>query len=386
MTELDSDLPVSGRVLPRALKAPVRAMSRMLGTPPVHLDKAPAAEVSENDAIVDIGLYLDGGRQPERLHYSEALARAREHGTGFVWLGLKEPSAGQLAGIAETFGLHELAVEDAVKSGQRPKVERYGEMIFCALRTARYVEHEELTESSEVVETGDVMMFIGEHYIITVRHGDACRLGRVRSQLDQRGDLLRHGPWAVAYAVYDLVVDVYLDVVGSIEDDIDVIEEVVFAPERSDQRRSRSSRIQRVYQLKRELMEFKRAVLPLQRPLSGLVNREVIDLPKEIRRYFRDVYDHLNRAAEQVVYFDEMLNSILQARLAQVTVDQNNDMRKIAAWAGIAAVWTSVAGVYGMNFQHMPELGWRYGYPAVMAVTLGVSALLYRWFRRSGWL
>jgi magnesium transporter len=386
MAELDSDLPVGGRTLPRALKAPVRAMSRMLGTPTVHLDKAPAEAASENDAIVDCGLYVDGVRQPGWRGYAEALAQAREQVNAFVWLGLKEPTAAQLAGIAETFGLHELAVEDAVKSGQRPKVERYGEMTFCALRTARYVEHEELTESSEVVETGDVMMFIGEDYIITVRHGDACRLGRVRTQLDTRSDLLRHGPWSVAYAVYDLVVDVYLDVVASIEDDIDVVEEVVFAPERSGKRRSRSSRIQRVYQLKRELMEFKRAVLPLQRPLSGLVNREVVELPKEIRRYFRDVLDHLNRAAEQVVYFDDLLNSILQARLAQVSVDQNNDMRKIAAWAGIAAVWTSVAGVYGMNFEYMPELGWRYGYPMVWAIMLGASALLYRAFRRSGWL
>jgi magnesium transporter len=386
MAELDTNLPAGGRAFPRALKAPVRAMSRMLGTPAVHLDKEPAEPATENDAIVDCGLYLDGERQTGPMRYAEALATAREHANGFVWLGLKEPTAAQLAGIAETFGLHELAVEDAVKSHQRPKVERYGEMIFCALRTARYVEHEELTESSEVVDTGDMMMFIGDHYIITVRHGDACRLGQVREQLDQRGDLLRHGPWAVAYAVYDLVVDVYLDVVGSMEDDIDAIEEVVFAPGRSGGSRHRSNRIQRIYQLKRELMEFKRAVLPLQRPLSGLVNREVIELPKEIRRYFRDVLDHLNRASEQVVYFDDLLNSILQARLAQVTVDQNNDMRKIAAWAGVAAVWTAIAGVYGMNFRHMPELGWRYGYPAVLALMLSASALLYRAFRKSGWL
>jgi magnesium transporter len=385
MAELDTSVPAGGRALPRALTAPVRAMSRMLGTPPVRLEKPPAAVAPENDAIVDCGLYLDGVRQPERMHYAQALARAQEYGNGFVWLGLKEPTDKQLAAIAETFGLHELAVEDAVSSGQRPKVERYGEMIFCALRTARYIEHEELTESSEVVETGDVMMFIGDHFIITVRHGDACKLSGVRAQLDQRGDLLRHGPWAVAYAVYDLIVDVYLDVAGSIEDDIDVVEEVVFAPEHRVGRRGRS-RIQRIYQLKRELMEFKRAVLPLQRPLAGLVHREVVDLPKEIRRYFRDVLDHLTRASEQVVYFDDLLNSILQARLAQVSVDQNNDMRKIAAWAGIAAVWTAIAGVYGMNFRHMPELGWRYGYPAVLAVMLAASALLYRAFRRSGWL
>jgi magnesium transporter len=252
-----------------------------------------------------------------------------------------------LAGIAETFGLHELAVEDAVKSHQRPKVERYGEMIFCALRTARYVEHEELTESSEVVDTGDMMMFIGDHYIITVRHGDACRLGQVREQLGParrsaaarpvggrvRG--LRPGGRRVPRRRRVDGGRHRRHRGGRVR------------PGRSGGSRHRSNRIQRIYQLKRELMEFKRAVLPLQRPLSGLVNREVIELPKEIRRYFRDVLDHLNRASEQVVYFDDLLNSILQARLAQVSVDQNNDMRKIAAWAGIAAVWTAIAGVYG---------------------------------------
>jgi magnesium transporter len=378
--------PHGERVLPRAFKAPVRAMSRMLNTPAAAPPEDPPAAASENDAIVECGLYLDGVRRPDRLHYTEALDIAREHGNGFVWLGLKEPDAAQLGHIAETFGLHELAVEDAVTRGQRPKVERYGDMTFCTMRTARYVEHEELTASSEIVETGDMMMFIGEHFIITVRHGDACNLGRIRSQLDQRSELLRHGPWAVAYAVYDLVVDVYLDVVGSLEDDIDVIEEVVFATEAREGRRHRSGRIQRIYQLKRELMEFKRAVLPLQRPLTGLVNREVIELPKEIRRYFRDVHDHLNRAGEQVLYFDDLLNSVLQARLAQVTVDQNNDMRKIAAWAGIAAVWTALAGIYGMNFTYMPELDWRFGYPAVWAILLVITAIMYRAFRRSGWL
>jgi len=168
-------------------------------------------------------------------------------------------------------------------------------------------------------------------------------------------------------------------VVNSIEDDLAKVEERVFA-------RSGHGRIQRIYQLKRELMEFKRAVLPLQRPLSGLVSGQSADVPKEIRRYFRDVNDHLTRAVEQVMYFDDLLNSVLQARLAQVTVDQNNDMRKIAAWAGIAAVWTAIAGVYGMNFRHMPELHWRYSYPVVVAIMLGVSVLLYRAFRRSGWL
>jgi magnesium transporter len=377
-----SDTAPAGRGLPRAFGKPVRAMTRMLGQLPGPGGGPPSAAEPDEQAIVEVGLFVGGKHRPEKLAYPEAVETARQHPDGFVWLGLEQPSAAQFARIAETFGLHELAVEDAVKSGQRPKIERYGDVAFGALRTARYVEHEELTESSEVVDTGNVMMFIGPHFIITVRHGDQCDLSKVYAILEDRHDLLRHGPWAVAYAVYDLVVDGYLDVADAIEDDIEVIEEHVFAPRGKGYR----GRIQRIYQLKRELMEFKRAVLPLQRPVSGLVGGHLVDLPKEIRRYFRDVNDHLNRAVEQVVYFDDLLNSILQARLAQVTVDQNNDMRKIAAWAGIAAVWTAIAGVYGMNFEYMPELDWRYGYPGVVTIMLVISALLYRAFRRSGWL
>jgi magnesium transporter len=291
---------------------------------------------------------------------------------------LKEPRADELADIAETFELDELPVEDAVKSHQRPKVERYGEMTFVSLRTARYVEHAEITDNSEVVESGDIMMFVGRDFIITVRHGDACRLAPVRSGLEGRKELVARGPWAIAYAVMDMVVDVFVEVATAIEEDVADVEESVFA-------RESSGRIQRIYQLKRELMEFKRAVLPLQRPLTGLTTGQSADIPKEIRRYFRDVNDHLTRTVEQVVYFDDVLNSILAARLAQVSVDQNDDMRKIAAWAGIAAVWTSVAGVYGMNL-HMPETHWRYSYPVVLAICLIASVALYRMFRRSGWL
>jgi magnesium transporter len=363
--------------LPRALTKPVRAMGRIWTGPPSSKHATEARPT--RDAIVDCGLYIGGHREPGKWHYTEALAAARTK-DGFVWLGLKEPEAAQLAEIAETFGLHELAVEDAVKSAQRPKVEKYGDMTFVALRTARYVEHEELTEQSEVVETGDVLMFIGQHFIISVRHGEACDLAPVRAQLETRPDLLKFGPWAVAYAVYDLVVDVMLDVAVSFDEDIAALEEYVFA------RDSKQGSVQRVYHLKRELMEFRRAVIPLQPPIEKLASGQVDDVPVEIRRYFRDVYDHLTRLAEQVLYFDDLLNSILQARLTQVTVDQNNDMRKIAAWAGIAAVWTAVAGVYGMNFAYMPELHWQFGYPVVLALMIGISLALYRAFRKSGWL
>ena len=367
----------------RALARPVRAMSRILSqaAPSTATVEPPSAASS----IVDCALYVDGVRQPGQLHYAEALNAARKHRHAFVWVGLKEPGAGEMAAIAETFRLHELAVEDAVNSSQRPKVERYGDMTFVTMRTARYVEHAELTESSEVVETGDVLMFIGEYFIITVRHGDACRLTPVRTDLERRREVLAGGPWAVAYAVADTVVDMMVEVVAAIEEDVAIIEDQVFSPSRGGKGKD-TDRIQRVYQLKRELMEFKRAVLPLQRPLGGLVNGQLAEVPEEIRRYFRDVNDHLIRTVEQVLYLDDVINSVLQARLAQVSVDQNNDMRKIAAWAGIAAVWTSVAGVYGMNFDFMPETKWVFGYPGVMTLMVVASALLYRAFRRSGWL
>ncbi|MET7395426.1 magnesium and cobalt transport protein CorA [Dactylosporangium sp. NPDC005572] len=366
--------------LSRALSRPVRAMSRMLSTPAAPA--APAVQPAMGSAIVDCAVYVDGVRQPGEWHYAEALRIARRHRNGFVWIGLKEPRAEEMAHIAETFQLHELAVEDAVTSKQRPKVERYGEMIFVTMRTARYVEHDELTDTSEVVETGDLLMFIGEHFIITVRHGDAVRLAPVRSGLERRREVLERGPWAVAYAVADSVVDTLAEVATGIEEDVAAVEDQVFSPDRS----KGSNRIQRVYQLKRELMEFKRAVLPLQRPLAGLANGQLADVPDEIRRYFRDVNDHLASAVEQVVYLDDVINSVLQARLAQVSVDQNNDMRKIAAWAGIAAVPTAVAGIYGMNFDFMPETKWVFGYPVLMLFIFLGCASLYRMFRRAGWL
>ncbi|GII22360.1 magnesium and cobalt transport protein CorA [Planosporangium mesophilum] len=368
----------TGRSLSRALAAPVRrAMDRMRSA-------APTVEITDvttghHSGVVDCALYVDGVRQPGDWNYRDALTAARGTRDAFVWLGLKEPDAHELADIADAFDLHELPVEDAVKSHQRPKVERYGDMTFVTMRTARYIEHAELTETSEVVESGDVMMFIGEHFIITVRHGDAARLAPVRAGLNDKHDLLKQGPWAVAYAVYDLVVDILIEVASAIEEDIAIVEDSVFA------RQGGSGRIQRIYQLKRELMEFKRAVLPLQRPLAGLASGQLANVPAEIRRYFRDVNDHLTRTVEQVMYFDDLLNSILQARLAQVTVDQNNDMRKIAAWAGIAAFWTFVTGIYGMNLD-MPEKDWKYFYPVLLALMVAISLGLYRAFRRSGWL
>jgi magnesium transporter len=368
----------TARARSRAWTAPARAMSRILSADG-NQHRRPSAARPGRDSVVDCALYVDGVRQPGEWQYADALAAAQDRPNSFVWLGLHEPGAEDLAGIADTYGLHELAVEDAIKAAQRPKLERFGDVSFLVLKTARYCEHDELTENSEVVETGHVMLFVGQHFVISVRHGDACRLSPVRADLESKKELLEQGPWAVVYAVTDRVVDLYVEVADKVEGDLDTLEAEVFS-------RQKSGRIQRIYQMKRELVEFKRAVMPLQRPmmsLTGQMNREV---PTEIRRYFRDVQDHLTRTVEQVNSYDDLLNSILQARLAQVTVEQNDDMRKIAAWAAIGAVWTAIAGIYGMNFDHMPELKWTYGYPGVWCVMLLVSLGLYRWFRRNGWL
>jgi magnesium transporter len=312
-------------------------------------------------------------------HYADALEAVRRTSGAFLWLGLHEPTADQLGDIAEVFELHELPVEDALQGLQRPKIERYGSMTFAALRTVRYVEHASLAETSEVVETGHVMLFIGPEFVITVRHGIPTELRSLRADLEARPDQLARGPWAVAHGVYDRIVDSYVDTTAEIETDIDELEDMVF-------RRPDPDSIQRIYLLKRELVEFKRAVVPLQRPVGDISNGQIPDVPAELRRYFRDVNDHLSRTVDQVVSFDDLLNSILQARLAQISVDQNNDMRKIAAWAGIAAIWTAIAGIYGMNFKYMPELNWRWSYPIVIFVAVVASALLWKAFRRSKWL
>ena len=366
------------RSLARAWTVPVRAMNRILGSTDGHHDiDGDGAETG--NSVVDCGVYVNGKREPGRFTPDEALRAASSRDDAFVWLGLHEPTQREMSAIGRTYGLHELAVEDAVKAEQRPKLEQFGTVQFLVLRTARYLPHRELTETSQIVETGQMMLFIGERFVITVRHGDATRLAPVRADLEERGVLLEQGPWAVAYAVTDRVVDAYVAVADQVEADLDLLEERVFS-------RESGSPVQQIYQMKRELVEFRRAVTPLQRPLAMITSPQSHLVSKEIRRYFRDVQDHLTRTVEQVSSYDDLLNSILQARLAQVTVDQNNDMRKIAAWAGIATVWTAGAGVYGMNFRHMPELQWQYGYPALILLLLLITVLLYRAFRRNGWL
>ena len=329
------------------------------------------------DAVVDCAVYVDGRREPP-VDPGEALQAAAERG-GFVWLGLFEPTEAELGRIAEQYGLHPLAVEDAVYAHQRPKLERYDEDLFMVLKTARYVEHEELTATSEVVDTGEVMVFLGRDYVITVRHGEHGDLAELRHRMEEQRELLCLGPAAVLYAVADLVVDTFVEVVAAVQDDVDELEASVFSPQRTDD-------IGRLYQLKRELMSLRRAVAPLEVPLQKLAERPVDVVPDAMRSYFRDVQDHAIRVRDQLGGLDELLSSILQASLARTTMADNEDMRKISAWAGIIAVPTAIAGIYGMNFEFMPELQWRWGYPTVLVVIVVACVLLYRGFKHNGWL
>ncbi|NEB01507.1 magnesium and cobalt transport protein CorA [Streptomyces sp. SID13726] len=331
-------------------------------------------------SVVNCVTYKEGARVPVGGDLVDTVERMRKSRDGFVWLGLHEPSDHEFEGIADLFDLHPLAVEDAVEAHQRPKVERYGETLFAVFKTVCYVEHEELTATSEVVNTGEIMVFVGEDFVITVRHGRHGSLGPLREELESDPRQLAKGPAAVLHAIADHVVDDYLSVTDSMQSDIDLVETAVFA--------ENGARVDpgRIYQLKRELLELKRAVVPLSRPLEDLSTRPVQVIAPEIQAYFRDVSDHLLRAKEQIAAFDELLNSILQAHLAQVTVAQNEDMRKITAWAAVIAVPTMVCGVYGMNFDHMPELHWTFGYPLVMSVIAVACLTLYRGFRRNGWL
>ncbi|MBE8473063.1 magnesium/cobalt transporter CorA [Streptomyces justiciae] len=357
----------------------LRRVARLARRRP-RVDLSHPARSPLGSSVVNCVSYRDGARVPGGGDLVDTVERVRKHGDGFVWLGLHEPTDQEFAGIAELFELHPLAVEDAIEAHQRPKLERYDETLFAVFKTVCYVEHEELTATSEVVNTGEIMVFVGEDFVITVRHGMHGSLGPLREELEADALQLAKGPAAVLHAIADHVVDDYLNVTDAVQADIDQVETDVFS---QDGARTDPGRI---YQLKRELLELKRAVVPLARPIEELSTRPIRVVSSEIQAYFRDVSDHLLRAKEQIAAFDELLNSILQAHLAQVTVAQNEDMRKITAWAAIVAVPTMVCGVYGMNFEHMPELHWTFGYPMVLGVISVACLVLYRGFRRNGWL
>lgn len=355
----------------------LRPPRRLVRTRPTAVPPPP----DRSDSLVDCARYVDGTRRAGRCDPAEIDA-VRSTGEGFVWLGLHDPDEAELAALAERYELHPLAVEDALHAAhQRPKLDRYEDTLFAVLKTVRYVHPPTPTADVEVVETGEISVFVGRDFVITVRRGEPGGLQGLRRALERDPERLALGPSAVLHAIMDRIVDDYLAVATSMQLDVDAVETAVFGgPGRS--RRD----AERIYVLKREVLELRRAVTPLAVPLRTLSERPVRLVHPEIREYFRDVEDHLARVTEQIGSFDELLTTIIQANLAQVTVEQNEDMRRISAWVAILAIPTAVAGLYGMNFTHMPELAWRWGYPSTLAFIGAACLVLYRGFRRNGWL
>ena len=321
--------------------------------------------------IVDCAVYEDGRRRTEELPIEDACAAASEPGA-FVWIGLFEPTQEEFDAISSEFSLHPLAVEDALSAHERPKLEHYGDTKFLVLKTADYDDEE------ETVHIGEIMCFVGEGFLITVRHGAAPELTDVRARMEDEADRLKFGTMAALHAILDKVVDDYEPVVRGLQTDVDEVEQELFG--------EGGEATGRIYRLGREVLLFSRAVQPLLQPVAALTEGRAGAMEDELQDYFRDVNDHLVRVNQQVDAYHELLGNLLQANLTQVTVRQNNDMRKITAWVAILAVPTAVSAIYGMNFEHMPELKWELGYPAVLLVILLASGYLYVRFRRAGWL
>jgi magnesium transporter len=321
---------------------------------------------------MDCAIYRKGVRDDVEGDLSDALDSARENGDAFMWIGLHEPTTEEFDQVAGELQLHPLAIEDAVNAHQRPKLERYGDTLFVVVKTLRYID------ATSDIEVGEIMLFVGKDFVITVRHGEGAPLKAVRQRLEADKELLLHGPSAVLYTVLDEIVDRYGAIAHEVEIDIIELERRVFSTQRT-------MVTENIYELKREVLEFRGAEDPLVPVLQDIVKGRVNVAPGTTE-YFRDVLDHLLRVDEQVDSHNELLTNVLNAHLAQVGMQQNEDMRKISAWAAILAVPTLVTGAYGMNFTHMPGLTEWWGYPAAVVLIVGICATLYRWFRKSGWL
>jgi magnesium transporter len=322
-------------------------------------------------------VYRDGSRldvdvMPDDL---EGIRKAVQSGQpgDFVSVGLPEPGEAEMARVAEVFALHQLAVEDSLRPVQRPKLEKYGDMVFLVLKTLWYVKE------SDTVNGGQVALFMGPDYVVTVRQGAPFGLESVRHHLEEHPDVLRQGPAAVVHAVCDRVVDLYELVVSALETDVDEVEASVFSPERPHVSK-------RIYELNRELTALRRAVSPLRAPMQQFAQAEIRGVSADMAPFFRDVADHLSRVSDAVGSLGNLLSSAFDANQSRIGVQQNDDMRRMSAWAAIFGVITVLAGIYGMNFVRMPELRWSFGYPLVLLVMAGLSVVLYRMFKKSGWL
>ena len=326
--------------------------------------------------IVDRALYRGGRRTRTPDDLKDALAAARAAGDGFVWVGVHDPTPDEFDMVADAFGLHPLAVEDALKAHQRPKLEVYRESLFAVVKPLDY------KDDGGTVSASELMVFLGDGFVVTVRHGRAAVAAQVRARLENEPDVLRHGPASVLYAIYDSVVDTYLDIAVELQLDLEELEEQVFDPSGGTAAGTAAT----IYGFKRQVLEFRRCSNPLTDPLARLAAGSVPYVDARTKPFFRDVADHLSRVADAGEGLDRLLSDILTAHLTQVGVRQNDDMRKISAWAAMAAVPTLIAGIYGMNFDHMPELHYVWAYPAALGVMATAVLVLYALFKRRGWL
>ena len=322
--------------------------------------------------IVDVALYQDGRRVDGPTDISDLVDVAKRDG-GFVWLGLAEPTESEFNMVVGELNFHPLAIEDAINAKQRPKIEDYEGLTFFVLKTVFF------DKAEQEISTGELMCFISDHFIVIVRHGEGHPLTTVRHDLEQKPELLKLGPFAVLHAVADRIIDGYINIANALELEVVGVENKVF----SGKRKTFS---QEIYFLKREIIEFKHAIEPLIIPLNKLSNENIALLPEEIKPFFRDTSDHLMQACEHATGLDSLITSVLQADLAHIQVQQNIDVRRISAWVALASGPTMIAGIYGMNFDHMPELGTKYGYFIVLGVMACLTGFLVRSFRKSGWL
>jgi magnesium transporter len=349
-------------------------------SPERSMDPRPERQVPDDVSLVDCAIYVDGRRVRSPSTLADTAQALKEERKGMAWIGLYRPTEEQLTFLARQFSLHELAVEDAIVAHQRPKVERYGDTLFVVLRPARYLD------DVEEVDFGELHVFVGRDFVLTVRHSETPDLALVRRRMESDPELLAQGPEAVLYAIFDAVVDGYAPVVAGLQNDIDEIETEVFRGDASVSRR--------IYELSREVVEFQRATRPLMRTLDALIaGFEKYSIVEDLRSYLRDVTDHATTVVERADSFRQMLQDILTVNATLVSQAQNEEMKaqneevkKISAWAAILFAPTLIGTVYGMNFRHMPELRWFFGYPFALALMVGVCAALYVVFKNRGWL
>ena len=322
--------------------------------------------------IVDSALYQNGLRVVGPEDISDLVDIARASG-GFVWLGLSSPTHSEFEHVVGELNFHPLAVEDAVHAKQRPKIEEYEGLAFFTLKTVFY------NESNSAISLGDIICFIEKEFIVIVRHGEGSPLASVRHEIESKPEFLNLGPFAVLHAVIDRVIDGYISIATELENDVINLETKVFGG-------NRQTFSQEIYFLKREIIEFRHSIEPLIIPLQKLISPGFIQTPEVLKPFFRDTLDHLIRACELASGIDSLLTTALQADLAHIQVRQNEDVRRISAWVALAAGPTMIAGIYGMNFEFMPELSWRFGYPLVLGTIVSLSGFLYYRFRKAKWL